>query len=76
MTKRRGPHGLVFWVPVILIGAAAALAWAATRPAAVLDWLRFGPVPEAPVTDLSDVHPGEPPFGASDYSSMEKGNDR
>lgn len=59
MSKRKGLRGPVFWVPVVLIGIASAVIWVLTRPAAVMDWLRFGPAPEPPVTDLSGTRDDE-----------------
>jgi len=68
--------GKVFWPLMAASAVVLGGYYAVIHIDAVLERLRFGPVPEAPVTDLSDVHPGEPPFGTSDFSSMEKGNDR
>jgi len=62
--------GKVFWPLMIASGAVVAGWWTATHIGAVLERLRFGPVPEAPVTDLSGTHPGEPPFGPSEFSSQ------
>lgn len=65
--------GKVFWPLMIASGAAVAVAGAVVGAGRLWEWLRYGPSPEAPVTDLSEVHPGEPPFGASDFSSRTDG---
>jgi hypothetical protein len=73
MTRHKVPRR-VFWPLMIASGAAVGAAYAVTRIGAVVEWLRWGPAPVAPATDWSDrkpVHPGEPPFGASDFGSMD-----
>jgi hypothetical protein len=62
--KRKAPGKAAWWSLMAVSGAAVGAAWAVAHAGAVLERLRWGPSPKAPVTDLSgtrngDVHPGE-----------------
>lgn len=60
MSKRKS-RGAVWWLLMAVSVVTLALIWIVVRIGAVLEWLQWGPVPEAARNDARDDEPGTGP---------------